>query len=197
MKIDKMVTVVVLTVILFFSVRGFVSGASASKEELAMSLDSIAASNVVVSPELKIKEANDSLFEIAVEIIKEFEGWHSAKHHPYVGYGHQLLKGDKFNANITEEFATELLRKDLRQKIGEFKAYGKDSLILGVLAYNIGEWKIKGGYGYKESQLSKSIKNKAGREEIKKHYCSFRMYKGKAVKSIERRRNKEFNNIYL
>ena len=197
MKIDKIVAAIILTISIFFLVRGYVGGMNIGREELAMNLDSIALENNIMLDELKIKEANDSLFEVAVEIIKEFEGWHSAKHHPYVGYGHQLLKGDNFNSQISEEFATELLKKDLRQKISEFKEYGKDSLILGVLAYNIGEWKIKGGYGYKESELSKAIKRKASKEEIKRNYCSFRMYKGKVVKSIERRRNKEFNNIYL
>ena len=29
-----------------------------------------------------------SFFEKAVACIKEFEGWHSAKHYPYIGYGH-------------------------------------------------------------------------------------------------------------
>ena len=27
-------------------------------------------------------------FERAVRCTKYFEGWHSEKHHPYVGYGH-------------------------------------------------------------------------------------------------------------
>lgn len=197
MKIRKTIITVVLTFLITFGVQMFIGGVAMSKEELAMNLDSISTNTLHASPDIKIKEANDSLFEVAVTIIKEFEGWHSEKHHPYVGYGHQLLKGDDFDANISEEFATNLLRKDLRQKISEFRDYGKDSLILGVLAYNIGEWKVKGGYGYKESQLSISIKNKASKEVIKKHYCSFRMYKGKVVKSIERRREKEFKNIYL
>ena len=28
-------------------------------------------------------------FERAVRCTKYFEGWHSEKHHPYVGYGHR------------------------------------------------------------------------------------------------------------
>ena len=111
---------------------------------------------VYIKPKL---ESMDSLFEEAVKLIKEHEGWHSAKHHPYVGYGHKLLKGDNFDHNISEEFATELVRKDLRQKMSVFRKYGRDSLILGVLAYNIGEYNIKGGYGREKSTLLKKIES--------------------------------------
>lgn len=151
----------------------------------------------VVSPEPPpVVHNNDSLFDVAVGIIKSYEGWHSAQHYPYVGYGHQLLPSDNFDHNISEEFATEVLKKDLKQKISEFREYGKDSLLLGVLAYNIGEWKIKGGFGYKESNLSKVIKNNQ-RHLIKQHYTSFRLYKGKVVKSIERRRHEEFSKLFI
>ena len=34
------------------------------------------------------KEISAELFDKAVALIKEFEGWHSAKHYPYIGYGH-------------------------------------------------------------------------------------------------------------
>ena len=33
-------------------------------------------------------------FERAVRCTKYFEGWHSEKHHPYVGYGYKLLQGE-------------------------------------------------------------------------------------------------------
>lgn len=146
------------------------------------------------------KEKNnniDSLYNLAVDMIKGFEGWHSEKHYPYVGYGHQLLPDDNFNHNISEKFATEILKKDLNQKISTFKEYGKDSLLLGVLAYNIGEWKIKGGYGYQKSSLLKAIEAGASRDVIRKHYVSYRLWNGKVIKSIEKRREKEFDNLYI
>lgn len=34
------------------------------------------------------KEIPVELFDKAVELIKEFEGWHPEKHYPYIGYGH-------------------------------------------------------------------------------------------------------------
>ena len=54
-------------------------------------------------------------FERAVRCTKYFEGWHSEKHHPYVGYGHRLQPGERYSARtMTKRQADALLRKDLR-----------------------------------------------------------------------------------
>lgn len=50
-----------------------------------------------VSAQTKDKEKAESirdlpLFEKAVRCTRYFEGWHSEKHHPYVGWGHRLQK---------------------------------------------------------------------------------------------------------
>ena len=37
-------------------------------------------------------------FEMVVACIKHFEGWHTVKNYPYVGYGHQLQKGERYSA---------------------------------------------------------------------------------------------------
>ena len=37
-------------------------------------------------------------FERAVRCTKYFEGWHSEKHHPYVGWGHQVQPGERYSA---------------------------------------------------------------------------------------------------
>ena len=46
-----------------------------------------------------------SRFELAVACIKKYEGLHGPKHHPYVGYGHKLLPGEKFSPRMTERQA--------------------------------------------------------------------------------------------
>ena len=38
------------------------------------------------------------LFERAVCCTKYFEGWHSEKHHPYVGWGHKILPDERYSA---------------------------------------------------------------------------------------------------
>lgn len=123
------------------------------------------------------------LFEDAVRLIKKYEG-HHARDQPYVGYGHRLLQTDTFGSDISKSFADSLLRSDLKKKCAVFRRFGADSLLLGVLAFNVGESKIL------RSKLVKKLE--AGDRNIKEEYLSFRMYKGKVVRSLERRRKEEY-----
>lgn len=83
-------------------------------------------------------------FGRAIECIKHFEGMHSAKHYPYVGYGHKALPGENLSADMTEEEADRLLRSDLMKLCKLFSGYGKDSLLLATLAYNVGAYRLLG-----------------------------------------------------
>ena len=84
-------------------------------------------------------------FERAVRCTKYFEGWHSEKHHPYVGYGHRLQPGERYSARtMTKRQADALLRKDLRKFCAMFQQFGKDSLLLATLAYNVGPYRLLG-----------------------------------------------------
>ena len=83
-----------------------------------------------------------SRFELAVACIKKYEGLHGPKHHPYVGYGHKLLPGEKFSPRMTERQADALLRSDLRKLCAMFRGFGRDSLLLAALAYNVGCGKV-------------------------------------------------------
>lgn len=142
--------------------------------------------------EIKFQEAD--LFDEAVELIKNHEGWHSAKHYPYVGYGHRLTGEDSFNHNISKKQADSILRSDLRKKCAVFREFGKDSLILGVLAYNVGEYSILGIGKKPKSRLLRKLES--GNRNVYSEYISFRMYKGKVIKSIENRRIAEFKTLF-
>ena len=83
-------------------------------------------------------------FERGVFCIKHFEGLHGFKDAPYVGYGHQLQKGERFTAAMTERQADSLLRADLMKHLMMFKDYGKDALLLAVLSYNVGTGRLLG-----------------------------------------------------
>ena len=90
------------------------------------------------------------LMERAFLCCRYFEGWHSEKHYPYVGWGHKLLPNEKYSARtMTKRDADELLRKDLRKFVAMFRKFGVDSILLGTLAYNVGPAKLlqteKGG----------------------------------------------------
>lgn len=133
-------------------------------------------------------------FDSAVAIIKQYEGWHTARHYPYVGYGHKLQKGDNFDHTISKPFADSLLRQDLLQKCAAFRRFGKDSLLLGVLAYNIGEYRLLGTPTIKKSTLIAKLE--AGNRDIQADYISYRKYKGKVIAALERRRRHGFNALY-
>ena len=78
-----------------------------------------------------------SLFERAVRCTKYFEGWHSEKHHPCVGWGHKLLPGERYSARtMTKRQADALLRKDLRKFCAIFRRFGRDSLLLSEISDN-------------------------------------------------------------
>lgn len=144
----------------------------------------------------KSSESNDAAsnalfelppFERAVCCIRFYEGLHRKKDYPYVGYGHKLRPGERYSSNMTAQEAEELLRKDLRELCAMFRSYGKDSLLLAALSYNIGPYKVLGYKGrYPKSTVLKKLE--AGNRNIRDDYVRYCRWKGKRVPSIERRR---------
>ena len=128
-----------------------------------------------------------SPFERAVRCTKYFEGWHSEKHHPYVGYGHKLLPGER------QEDA--LLRKDLRKFCAMFRQFGKDSLLLATLAYNVGPYRLLGSGKIPKSKLIRKLE--AGDRSIYREYIAFCNYKGKRHAMLLKRRKAEFALLYI
>lgn len=137
--------------------------------------------------------AQDERFEAAVSLIKRYEGMHDERHYPYVGYGHKLLRGECY-PKMTEAVADSLLRADLRQKCRVFRRFGQDSLLLGVLAYNVGEYRLLGYGDRPKSQLIRKLET--GDRDIRGAYVSFCRYKGKVVASLRQRREDEYELLY-
>ena len=121
-------------------------------------------------------------FERAVIIIKKYETLHRPKDYPYVGYGHRVLPGEPYRRGVQlpEKQADALLRKDLRKFVSLYKAYGKDALLLGVLAYNCGPGVVN------KSTVLKKLK--AGNRDIFKSYTAHCHYRGKFHKQLHQRR---------
>lgn len=79
-----------------------------------------------------------ALFERMVAITKHFEGWHDPKTTPgYVGYGHQLQKGERFPKTLTRQRADLLLRTDLLRHLRLYARYGRDALLLSEISDKI------------------------------------------------------------
>ena len=139
----------------------------------------------------KINIMNLPPFERAVIIIKKFETLHRPKDYPYVGYGHRVLPGEPYRRGVqlTEKQADALLRKDLRKFVSLYKAYGKDSLLLGVLAYNCGPGVVN------KSTVLKKLKS--GNRDIFNSYTAHCRYKGKFHKQLYQRRLTEFVVLFI
>lgn len=135
--------------------------------------------------------SEQSQFEKAVEIIKKYETLHKPKHWPLVGYGHKVLPGEKFSRkkSLSESEADALLRKDLLKNCAIFRSFGADSLLLGVLAYNIGSGAAK------RSSVAKKLAE--GNRDIRDNYLAHSKYRGKTHKQIQQRRIEEFDALFI
>ena len=84
---------------------------------------------------------------------------------------------------MTERQADALLRSDLRKLCVMFRDFGRDSLLLATLAYNVGCGKVMKSRMY--------AKMRSGNRNIYRDYVDFKRWNGKIVPSIERRRKME------
>lgn len=135
-----------------------------------------------------------SMLEKAVSNIKRWEGWHRGKM-PYIGFGHRLLPHEKLTENLSEAQADSLLRCDLERCLKVFRKYGKDSLLLSLLGFNVGCYRLIGNGKIPKSRLIQKLES--GDRDIYREYISFRCYQGKVIPSIERRRKEEFELFYI
>lgn len=120
-----------------------------------------------------------------------FEGWHGEKKHwPYVGWGHKVLTEESFTNDITKAQGDSILRADMMKLCRLFSRFGRDSILLSCLAYQVGPYRLLGSKDLPKSKLIQKLE--AGNRDIYKEYISFRCYKGKVVPSIERRRKVEY-----
>ena len=72
--------------------------------------------------------------DIAVELVKKYEGLHDRSDYPYYGYGHRRLPNEKLSYGMTEAEAEALLRKDLAVRYRLFRKYGKDAFLLSEIS---------------------------------------------------------------
>ena len=134
-------------------------------------------------------------FERAVRCIKYYEGWHDIKrNYPYIGWGHRILPHEKFRKNLTFQQSDSLLRSDLRKLCTLFRKYGRDTLLLAVLAYNVGPYKILGNRKFPKSRLLQKIEQ--GERNIRREYLDFCRYQRRKIASIHRRRQTELLLLY-
>ena len=143
----------------------------------------------------RVRLADLPPFERAVVVVKYFEGLHGWKNYPYVGYGHQLQRGERFTADMTERQADSLLRADLLSRYALFRRFGKDALLLTVLSYNVGTGTLLGCRNRPKSRLIRKLEQ--GDRNILPEYLSFCRYKGRMLSGLLKRRRVEFALFYI
>ena len=125
----------------------------------------------------------------------QYEGWHGEKKHwPYVGWGHKVLPGERFTNDITKVQGDSILRADMMKLCRLFSKFGRDSVLLACLAYQVGAYRLLGSKNHPKSKLIQKLE--AGNRDIYNEYISFRSYRGKVVPSIERRRKVEYMLLF-
>lgn len=134
-------------------------------------------------------------FERGVACIKYFEGLHQMKDYPYVGYGHRIQTGEHFKLPLGKRQAEALLRQDLRKLCRMFRTYGRDSLLLSVLAYNVGYGTVMGNGKKGKSRLIQKIER--GNRDIYYDYIGFCRYNGEVILSIRNRRKIELILLFV
>lgn len=134
-------------------------------------------------------------YERAVLVIKHYEGCHTKKDYPYIGYGHRIQPGENLCYPITEAQADSLLRSDLNKLCALFRKYGADSLLLACIAYNCGPARLLGdGNGTAKSRLLRKLDR--GDRDILSDCLAFCHYKGRPIASIRRRRWVEYHLLF-
>ena len=96
---------------------------------------------------------------------------------------------------MTKRQADALLRKDLRKFCAMFRQFGKDSLLLATLAYNVGPYRLLGSKAIPKSTLVKKLET--GDRNIYREYIAFCNYKGKRHAMLLKRRKAEFALLYI
>ncbi len=111
---------------------------------------------------------------------------------PYVGLvGASGSPGERYSARtMTKRQADALLRKDLRKFCAMFRKFGRDSLLLATLAYNVGPYRLLGSGKIPKSTLIRNWR-RADRN-IYREYIAFCNYKGKRHAMLLKRRKAEF-----
>lgn len=116
----------------------------------------------------------DSAFLDAIEHIKSFEGFRSNIYldndgSPTIGYGHHLLKGEKYQ-NITDSIADVILKKDFQSYLNatqaKYEVTGDTLLALGLFSYNC-------GLGRLSTAMSKGLLDNPKKILL---YCHYKTY---------------------
>ena len=120
----------------------------------------------------------DTLYEFAIDFLKDYEGFRSKRYRDNdgsltIGYGHHLRFGENYT-NISEEKATEILKKDFDKYIQEARdSHDKElkynqEIAIALFMYNCGAGK------YNRSTMKKNIELCEDPSHVWLKYCHYK-----------------------
>ncbi len=128
-------------------------------------------------------------FERACVLIRHYETLHTVKNWPTIAYGHVVQKGENYEKRqYSHAEAERILRKDLSKLCAYYRSYGRDSLLLACLAYNVGSGRVQ------NSTILRKLRS--GDRNIHNEYTSFCKYKGRRHPGLYRRRWMELELLF-
>ena len=135
------------------------------------------------------RQRYDSIFEETVLMIKKYETMHKPRHWPLIGYGHMVMGREKYRRGVvlSEPEADALLRQDLLKNTAFFRDYGADSLLLGVLAYNIGCGNVA------KSTFIRKLGDGKRDASLRELYLTYCRINGRPHKGLRQRRADEYD----
>ena len=104
------------------------------------------------------------------------------------------MPGERLTHKISRAQGDSLLRADMRKLCRMFRRFGRDSVLLASLAYQVGPYRLLGSRKHPKSRMIRKLER--GDRNIYKEYVSFRKWKGRVIPSIERRRRVEFALLF-
>lgn len=136
--------------------------------------------------------------EIPIQATQLVEGFERYKQYPYldavkistVGYGHVIRKGEDFSAGLSEEAATELMRKDMlkavRSVLSLISVPLTDNQYAALLSFTFN----LGGGALQRSTLRRKI-NRGEYEDVPDEFLKWNKAGGRILKGLTRRRTAE------
>jgi len=113
---------------------------------ILISLTSFKATTLKKAKVLRSEPEKVYNYDQAIETIKEYELYRAKPYelfgHKYIGYGHLIREGERYES-LTEEQATELLKKDFNKGLSYVDKFARGAaknkkLVLACYVYNCG-----------------------------------------------------------
>lgn len=130
--------------------------------------------------------------QAGIDLIKRWEGfvphvYKDAAGYPTIGYGHLIKAGEHFASRISEGYAEQLLRQDIRIAEDAVNNYAKVPLTENQFAALVSFTYNVGGGAFKKSTLLKKL-NQGKYDAVPKELLRWNRAGGRVLQGLTNRR---------